>query len=265
MTAPREKTTEKRKPRFYLAQAKSQGQTLLLDDDLMHYASRVLRLLDGASLRIWNGLGEEFNGQIQYLSKKLAQVTLTGPALGLDGMELARRVFVLQALPEGDKMDWVLEKCTELGATGFYPVQAERSVVKLDGERAKKRHAHWERIVMAASLQSERALLPQVHGIGQLDGTLAQLVQNHPSAELLWFTPQAGHSLGMWASKASPSPDCPLIVCVGPEGGWSARETELAMQMGAQPLKFSNRILRTETFAIACLSQLTARLGLDPI
>ena len=138
-------------------------------------------------------------------------------------------------------------------------------MVKLEGERAKKRHAHWERIVMAASLQSERAVLPKVCEIGLLEGTLAQLKQSHPKAKLLWFTPHAEHTLGNWSGNASATADGPLIVCVGPEGGWSARETEQAASMGALPLKFSNRILRTETFAIACLSQLTARLGLDPI
>ncbi|MFN7506785.1 MAG: RsmE family RNA methyltransferase, partial [Limnobacter sp.] len=151
----------KRLPRFLLEHCNSVGQVLDLPDDLMHYASRVLRLRDGEALRVWNGKGCEYHATVHYLSKKLAQIHI-GEQLALRNTELNRPVHVLQALPEGDKMDWVLEKCTELGVAGFHPVQAQRSVVKLEGERAAKRQAHWERVVLAASLQSEREQLARV-------------------------------------------------------------------------------------------------------
>lgn len=250
----------KRLPRFLLEHCNSVGQVLDLSDDLMHYASRVLRLRDGESLRVWNGQGSEYHATVQYVSKKLAQIHV-GEKLALRNTELIRPVHVLQALPEGDKMDWVLEKCTELGVAGFHPVQAQRSVVKLEGERAAKRQAHWERVVLAASLQSEREQLALVEPVRTLKAALEHISQTWPGGQLLWFSPEAEVPLRQWASN--PNPAAPLFVCVGPEGGWSPEETELATQLGALPLNFSRRVLRTETFAVACVAQLTALLNLE--
>lgn len=250
----------KRLPRFLLEHCNSVGQVLDLSDDLMHYASRVLRLREGESLRVWNGRGCEYQATVQYVSKKMAQVHIVEQLEVLD-TELNRPVHVLQALPEGDKMDWILEKCTELGVVGFHPVQARRSVVKLEGERANKRQTHWERVVLAASLQSERGRLPRVEPIKTLQGALEHVSQAWPNAQVLWFTPQAGESLRNWAPCAKPGE--PLIICVGPEGGWSPEETDTATELGALPLNFSRRVLRTETFAVACTAQLTALLNLE--
>lgn len=264
MIAGKPTSQPKRVPRFCMPEAKAQGQTLPLDEDLMHYASRVLRVLDGDVLRIWNGAGQEFDGTLHYLNKKMAQVTLTSAPRSLASQELRRPVHVLQALPEGDKMDWVLEKTTELGAAAFWPVMGRRSVVKLDGERLAKRQAHWGRVVLAAALQSERSELPTVHDCMPLQACLAEIARLHPKAELLWFTPGAESAFRHW----HPADDtAPLIVAIGPEGGWSAEETALALEsplINNRGLSLSPRILRTETFGCAALSQLTEKLGLDP-
>lgn len=250
----------KRLPRFFVEHCNSAGQVIDLSDDLMHYASRVLRLRDGESVRAWNGQGLEFKARLQYLSKKLAQLHIES-AIQNTPTELRRPVHVLQALPEGDKMDWVLEKCTELGASGFHPVQAQRSVVKLEGERIEKRQRHWERILLAASLQSERHMLPALDPVKPLQTALENLRSRHPDASVLWFTPEAERTLGNWARESAH--DGPIVVCVGPEGGWTAEETQMAVGMGANPLNFSRRVLRTETFAVACTAQLTALLNLE--
>ena len=250
----------KRLPRFLLGHCNSVGQVIDLPDDLMHYASRVLRLRDGEALRVWNGKGCEYRATVQYVSKKLAQIHV-GETLQVHNTELNRPVHVLQALPEGDKMDWVLEKCTELGVAGFHPVQAQRSVVKLEGERASKRQAHWERVVLAASLQSERGQLAAVEPVQPLAAALEYIRQALPGAHVLWFTPHANASFKSWANHAEPV--SPIVICVGPEGGWTDEETALASSLGALPLRFSQRILRTETFAVACVAQLTALLGLE--
>lgn len=250
----------RRLARFLLEHCNSVGQVLDLSDDLMHYASRVLRLREGEALRVWNGKGLEYQATVHYVSKKLAQIHV-GEPLALRNTELNRPLHVLQALPEGDKMDWVLEKCTELGVAGFHPVQAHRSVVKLEGERAAKRQTHWERVVLAASLQSERRQLAAVEPVRSLSDALEHLAQTLPQAKVLWFTPQADQALRHWALQENPGE--PLIICVGPEGGWSPEETTIATQRGAMPLSFSQRVLRTETFAVACTAQLTALLNLE--
>ena len=251
----------KRLPRFLLEHCNSEGQVLDLTDDLMHYASRVLRIRDGEALRVWNGQGGEFQATVQYLSKKLAQVHI-GDRLAVHDTELSRTVHVLQALPEGDKMDWILEKCTELGVAGFHPVQAQRSVVKLEGERASKRQAHSERVVLSASVQSERGILPMVEPIRPLRDALEQISHHWPDAQVLWFTPHTEMRLTAWAQATQP--EGPLVICVGPEGGWTPEETELAAAAGALPFSLSQRVLSTETFAMACVAQLTALLSLEP-
>lgn len=234
----------------------------------MHYASRVLRLRDNSELRVWNGRGQEFMGTLHYLSKKLAEIRITEGPLPLQDTELMRPVWIAQALPEGDKMDWVLEKTTELGASAFWPIQAQRSVVRLNAERQEKKAAHWERIVQAASLQSERQHLPQLHSAMSLEAAFESIAKQAPGAQLLWFTPEASTTLTQWCTGVSgqlpvTQPLQTLVICVGPEGGWSGEETQWAVEHGAVALQFSRRILRTETFALACLSQLTALLQLE--
>ncbi|HEX4855283.1 MAG TPA: 16S rRNA (uracil(1498)-N(3))-methyltransferase [Limnobacter sp.] len=250
----------RRLPRFLMEHCSTPGQVLELPETLMHYASRVLRLREGESLRIWNGVSAEYLASIHYISKKIAQVQV-GEQLALPDTELNRPVHVLQALPEGDKMDWILEKCTELGVACFHPVQASRSVVKLDSDRAVKRQLHWERVVLAASLQSERNRLPTVQPVRSLQDSLDFLNTAAPDASLLWFTPRAEYRMVDWAAQAEGIK--PLVICVGPEGGWTPEETEMATRRGAQALNFSQRVLRTETFATACTAQLTALLKLE--
>ena len=253
----------KRLARFLLPDCRHTDQVVELNFELMHHASRVLRIKDKSHLRIWNGRGEEFLGQLNYLSKKEARVTvLEGPHSLLDH-ELRQALWLLQALPEGDKMDWILEKSTELGVQAFFPVQAERSVVKLQGERIEKRQAHWEKVVQAAGLQAERGQLPRVQHLANLEQALTSLRTQHPQAQLLWFHPTSPTPLVQWLEEHTPQPTTPLVICVGPEGGWTPEETALANRHQAVNLKLSNRILRTETFALACVSQLTALLKLE--
>lgn len=260
---------QKRMNRLYLPQATALGQVIGLDEEAMHYLSRVLRILDQTDLWIWNGQGADFVGKIHYLSKKAAHIELIEGPVDRSINELKRPIHVLQGLPEGDKMDWILEKCTELGAAGFFPVQTQRSVVKLKGERVIKRQAHWERVVQSAGCQSERGLAPTVQGISDLGAAIAQFRVEHPGAPALLFHPAAPTSLADWCESQSQSApqtanNCPILIGVGPEGGWSPEELSNAQAVGATLLRFSNRILRTETFGVACLSQLIARLDLEP-
>ena len=116
-------------------------------------------------------------------------------------------------------------------------------------------------MILAASLQSERGNLPAVEPVKTLRAALEYIAQTWPDAQILWFTPLAEATMRHWALKAEQN--APLFICVGPEGGWSPEETALATELGALPLNFSQRVLRTETFAVACVAQLTALLNLE--
>lgn len=257
-------TKAARTVRLFIPACNSIGQVIDLSDDLMHYCSRVVRLLDEASIIIWNGRNCQFDARLNYVSKKLAQVTVIGGPVKLDHKELKLPIHIFQALPEGDKIDWVLEKCTEMGAMAFYPIQAARSVTKLQGDRAEKRHAHWQRVVTSACLQSERGALPAVHPCASLRESLSAWRGAYPKAPLLFFDPQAKNHLKGYIQKISQETlSDPIAICVGPEGGWSEDELAIAQEHGANLINFSPRVLRTETFALACLSQLVALLDLE--
>lgn len=258
------KTPKKRIHRFLIEQFKESGQVIDLSDDLMHYASRVLRLLDGSEIQVWNGDGQVFPARIDYLSKKQAQVTSVGPALALRNTELLRNIYIAQALPESDKMDWVLEKCTEMGARGFLPIQAERSVVKLNAERAQKRQQHWLKVISSAGIQCERQVLPSLGEVKNLTQTLESLSDWPNKPTTLLFTPEASINLTHWLDlQTQGQSDQPIVVLIGPEGGWSEAEIREATAHGAQAIGFSPRVLRTETFGLACLSQLVLGLQLE--
>lgn len=258
------KTTKKRIHRFLIEQFKENGQVIDLSDDLMHYASRVLRLLDGTEIHVWNGQGQVFPARIDYLSKKHAQVTGTGPALDPIHTELLRPVYIGQALPESDKMDWVLEKCTEMGAAGFLPIQADRSVVKLNAERALKRQQHWLKILSSAGIQSERQFLPELGEVMSLNDTLTELGKWPTPPVVLLCTPDTPTTLSQWiATQPTGQNDQPVVLLVGPEGGWSDEEIQSANRHKAKTISFSPRVLRTETFGLACLSQLVLGLQLE--
>jgi 16S rRNA (uracil1498-N3)-methyltransferase len=259
-------TPSKRLPRFLCTDAHSVGQQLSLSEEQLHHAGRVLRLREGQSVLVWNGDGLEFLASLHFSGAKHGFFLLTDLVREMHQAELQRKLMVLQALPEGDKMDWVLEKCTELGAHAFYPVQAQRSVVRLDSTRLAKRQHHWLRVVEAACLQSERGVLPGVATCLPLAEQLKAIRTTHPEAKVLWFTPEAAVRLTDWLPQEATSHmpnQAPLVICVGPEGGWTPQETSLALDEGAQALRFSPRVLRTETFAMACVAQLTGLLRLD--
>ncbi|MDX1668827.1 MAG: 16S rRNA (uracil(1498)-N(3))-methyltransferase [Limnobacter sp.] len=260
------KTSMKRTHRFLIEKFKENGQVVDLSDDLMHYASRVLRLANGSEIQAWNGQGQVFPARIDYLSKKQAQVTSIGTALSLPPTELLRPLYIAQALPEADKMDWVLEKCTEMGAKGFIPIQAERSVVKLNGPRAEKKHQHWQKVIASAAVQSERQIMPELFPVHTAQAGLELIEKWGNKPHSLFCTPDATGHLDDWAlSQKQTNSDRPVVIWVGPEGGWSPGEIDLATQWGALKLRMCPRILRTETFGLACLSRLTMGLGIEPI
>lgn len=172
--------------------------------------------------------------------------------------ELGGHITLVQGLPSGDKMDWVVEKSVELGASRVTPIAAQRSVLQLSGPRLEKRVAHWSRIAQSASEQCGRNRLMSVDVPMGLREWLEQPCAGlrllcHPEA-----TPTLAEALAA-ASRSSPIQS--LCLLVGPEGGWSDAELALAAQHGVQSIRFGPRVLRTETAGLALISAVTALLG----
>jgi 16S rRNA (uracil1498-N3)-methyltransferase len=151
-------------------------------------------------------------------------------------------------------MDWIVEKAVELGVSAIQPLAAARSVVKLSGERAEKRQAHWEGVIVAASEQSGRNRLAALHPLQDF----ARYIAQPGDGVRILLSPRATHSLAGWARETKP---CPVTFLIGPEGGFSAQEEETALAQGALALSMGPRVLRTETAGLAALAVLAAAWG----
>jgi 16S rRNA (uracil1498-N3)-methyltransferase len=239
-------------PRFFCDISLSTGARLLLPDSLAHHAVRVLRLRDGADIVLFNGQGGEYPATLA-IEGKSAYAQLGEH--NTREAELAGHITIVQGLPSGDKMDWVIEKAVELGACGVTPITAQRSVLQLSGARLEKRVTHWSRIAQSASEQCGRNRLMSVEAPTSLRDWLAQ-----PNTGLRMLCHPEG-SLTLEEALKAASEQAPLqsvALLVGPEGGWSESELALAAEHHVQSIRFGSRVLRTETAGLALTAAVTA-------
>jgi 16S rRNA (uracil1498-N3)-methyltransferase len=233
-------------PRFYCSQPLLVGATIALPDPVAHHAW-VVRLQPGAALTVFNGDGAEYLAELATLDKKGASARIVA-CIARD-CELAYEITLAQALPEAAKMDWIIEKAVELGVAALQPLAAQRCVVRLSAERAEKRQAHWQGVIVAASEQSGRnrlARLAPVEDFGKWIGRPA-------GQPRILLSPRGEQSLAGWARAQAPQA---LTLMVGPEGGFSAAEEDGAIAQGALALSMGPRILRTATAALAAVAML---------
>ncbi|MGA0882638.1 MAG: 16S rRNA (uracil(1498)-N(3))-methyltransferase [Burkholderiaceae bacterium] len=223
----------------------------VLGPEASHHLIRVLRLSAGDAVALFNGQGLEAQGRILNAHAQACQVVLE-PLVAVQ-RESPIRTVVIQSLCLADKMDWVVQKATELGAAEIWPVQAARSQLQLSGERATKRQAHWQRVVESAAAQCGRNHTPVVHPVTDLNAALNA------------FTDAGGEKTG-WlldpfgpasVSQAALKPQ--VWVAIGPEAGWTDQEEREARASGFQGLRLGPRVLRTETVASAILSVIAVR------
>ncbi len=238
-------------PRFYCEQALPTGATISLPEHIAHHL-RVLRMEPGQRITLFDGQGQEVDARLTALDKKSASAEILEQITR--NTELPYRLILAQGLPEGSKMDWIIEKAIELGASGIQPLAAQRSVVKLSPERAAKRRQHWQGIIIAASEQSGRTRLAELGDVTDLARWSAQPLP----AQRLLLTPRADHSLAAWVAKETPRD---IALTIGPEGGFSEQEENLLISQGALPVSMGPRILRTETAGLAALSIVNAAWG----
>lgn len=226
--------------RFFIDAPLSLGQHALPEAQA-HYIGRVLRLAVGDAVQLFDGSGQEYLGELVEVGKKTVSVELREAFTGQ--AESPLRVHLGQGLSRGERMDWAIQKATELGAAEITPIVSERCEVRLKDERADKRLAHWRQIAISACEQCGRSLLPAIHPpilLGDwLERTRAELkLVLHPVAEPL-------------ASHARPGS---LAFLIGPEGGLSEAEVEAARRAGYRAARLGPRVLRTETAPVVALS-----------
>jgi 16S rRNA (uracil1498-N3)-methyltransferase len=239
-------------PRFYCPQPLVPGSVVDLPDAVAHHL-HVVRQQAGDELVLFNGDGGQARARLVEIGKRRASAEVL--ALDAVDVELPFRVTLAQGLPEGTKMDWIVEKAVELGATGIVPLAAQRSVVRLSGERADKRRAHWQGVVVSASEQCGRNRLAAVQPIQEFQRWLGQ---DADGGVRILLSPRADASLAAW-TRATPARDVTLLV--GPEGGFTDQEEDAARAAGALALSMGPRVLRTETAGLAALAILAAGWG----
>ena len=230
------------------------GATIALPPQAGAHVARVLRLVVGDELTLFDGRGGEWQARITGVRGKAVEATV-GAHLAVE-RESPLQVTLLQALARGEKMDWVLQKATELGVARIVPVATERSVVQLDGERADRRIAHWQGVVAAACEQCGRNRQPEILPPARLEAACAA---STATLKLL-LAPGATASLAAVAASATRAANG-LALLIGPEGGLADAEQAVAMRAGFQPVSFGPRVLRTETASIAALGLLQGLAG----
>jgi 16S rRNA (uracil1498-N3)-methyltransferase len=239
--------------RLFVEDTLSSGMQLTLSDERTHYVGRVLRLKTGDALTLFDGCGGEFAATVSEVSRNRVVVTAGEKSSG--ERESPLPIHLVQAISRGERMDFVVQKATELGVVRVTPVMSEFSVVKLDGSKRDKRARHWRRIAQGACEQSGRNRVPDIGEPRTFDEWLQSLAADKTRLKLL-LEPTASATLA--AIGVTPAA---VDLLVGPEGGLSAGEVERALAGGFIAVGFGPRILRTETAAIAAIAVLQARWG----
>ena len=245
-------------PRFYFPDALAPGARVSLPKEAAHHALRVLRMSEGDAVRLFNGDGLLYRAKIWRADKQDVVVLIEQGAEA--SCESPLSVTLVQGISSGERMDFSLQKSVELGITAIQPIQAERSVVKLSAERKEKRLRHWQQIVIAACEQCGRNVVPVVRPVLGLTEWLVQAsgVGGQASGgELrIHLSPDAELRL-----RDLEKPTGPVLLAVGPEGGFSEQEHAALQQFGFVGVKLGPRVLRTETAGLAALAAMQMAWG----
>ncbi len=239
-------------PRIYVDSPLAAATRLALPADSAHHVGRVLRMRVGEPLILFDGRGGEYTATLTRLGRGTAEVALV--AHSPQERESPLRIILAQGISRGERMDYTIQKAVELGVAVIQPVITTRSTVRLDAQRARRRHEHWRRIIIGACEQCGRNLLPRLQPARDLDAWLADSAQ--PRLRLLLDGGAEGEAAGLERPA-----DMALSLLVGPEGGLSPEEIVQAMDAGHRGLRLGPRVLRTETAALAAMALLQGLWG----
>lgn len=255
--------------RYFVLPSQITDRQITITGEDVHHISKVMRFQPGDQVICSDGLGQDVIAIIQSIDK--AQVNLEITAKMETNREPKVSVWLAQSIPKADKMDWILQKGTEIGASRFLPFSSERTIVQLDGKKESKRLERWQKIVKEAAEQAHRSVLPEVAGIL----TWKQLLAVVPDVDiaLLAYEAEEGKAMGdimeQWKRdkgdsfirESSNRQPIRILVAIGPEGGFSEKEVAAAVSAGFVSVGLGKRILRTETAGMVALTALLYTFG----
>ncbi len=234
--------------RFYVPVSYTIGKTIALPEKTAHHASRVLRMREGDSAVLFDGQGNEAQVKLHFFADRTEAEIVS---VAQSNNESPLEVTLIQALVSQEKLDWILEKTTELGVKRIIIAPTERSVTKLDEKRLTKRLEQWKKTVQAACEQCGRSFFSEVI----YSPTIQKALEIGQSELNVLLAP------GSSASLVFPSNGTSITFAVGPEGGFSDREIELAREMGYRSALLGPRVLRTETAGLTAIAIAQWQLG----
>lgn len=243
-----------RVPRLYYPHAISTGETLELSKEPTHYLNRVLRLKEGASIVLFNGQGGEYTATLQQVKKSNSLVSIKNFVDPQTDALLP--IHLVQGISRGERMQYVIQKAVELGATSLQPVFTQFCEVKLTGDRAEKRQEHWQSIANSACEQCGRTRIMEIHPAVKLTQWFSNRPETTKGHIRLTLDPYSNTPLSDIANQPKE-----VTLLIGPEGGLSNVEITLAKQQGFQGIKLGPRILRTETATAAAISAINLTWG----
>jgi 16S rRNA (uracil1498-N3)-methyltransferase len=250
--------------RVFIDGALNAGGLVELTRDTAAHLVKVLRARSGDELVLFNGDGREYSGTIEAVRGSRISASI-GAARSFD-RESPFQLTLVQCVPRGDRMDFIVQKATELGVVRIVPVLSQRSVVRLDAEQAASKQAHWRAVAVSACEQCGRNRLPAVEAPQPLLSYLGALEPQEISGEFLRLVlePERAIRASTAAAQALDVHDSAANgaqIAIGPEGGFAPEELEAFDLSAFGRLGLGPRVLRTETAAIAAIAVLQARFG----
>ncbi|MES2245962.1 MAG: 16S rRNA (uracil(1498)-N(3))-methyltransferase [Pseudomonadota bacterium] len=239
-------------PRFHCSVPLTAGASLALPPGAARHV-QVLRMQPGDTLTLFDGAGGEYAATVERMGR--SEVAVAVGAHTPVEREAARAVHLAVGMPANERMDWLVEKATELGVTSIQPLATAHGVLRLSGERAEKKRAHWEAIAVAACEQCGRNRVPVIHPVQSFAGWLGSAAASDASATRLVLSLADGTRAVAAVAANTPTTQSALVLS-GPEGGLSATEEQDAIARGFAPATLGARVLRAETAALAALVSL---------
>lgn len=246
--------------RFFVEAENIKKDKVTIRGEETRHIAQVLRLGEKDRIKVFTRKGREYLIEIREASKK----EVIGKILKGTKLKTEPRVSItlVQGLPKKDKMDFIVQKATELGVKKVIPVITQRTIVKLDREKAKARQVRWQRIALEAAKQSGRAIIPEVDGVTTFVQSLNNISEEN--LNLIPWEEEETTSLKKVLKRHTSHishPTSQITVFIGPEGGFTLEEVRAAKERGAIPVSLGPRLLRTETAGLATLAMILYELG----